>query len=32
VTDPLGETPLNYQPAYRDAVGRTVELSVRRTF
>jgi hypothetical protein len=32
VTDPLGQTPLNFQPAYRDAVGRTVELSVRRSF
>jgi hypothetical protein len=32
VTDPVGQTPLNFQPAYRDALGRTVELSLRRAF
>jgi hypothetical protein len=32
VFDPLGRTPLNYQPGYRDALGRTVELSFRKVF
>ncbi|RDE07419.1 TonB-dependent receptor [Sphingomonas aracearum] len=32
VTDGTGTVPINYQPAYRDAVGRTVRLSVRKLF
>lgn len=32
VTDPTGATPLSYQPAYLDAVGRVVKLSFRKLF
>jgi hypothetical protein len=32
VVDGLGATPLAYQPALRDALGRTVELEIRRSF
>jgi hypothetical protein len=32
VRDRLGATPLAYQPAFRDALGRTIELEVRRRF
>jgi iron complex outermembrane receptor protein len=32
VTDSSGNTPLQYQPAYRDPVGRTVEFEIRRVF
>jgi hypothetical protein len=32
VTDPLGQTPLAYQPAYRDPVGRTIEFGFRKSF
>jgi hypothetical protein len=32
VRDPFGATPLQYQPAYRDALGRTIELEIRKVF
>jgi iron complex outermembrane recepter protein len=32
VTDSSGNTPLQYQPAYRDALGRTIEFEIRRVF
>jgi hypothetical protein len=32
VRDQLGATPLAYQPAFRDALGRTIEFEVRRRF
>jgi hypothetical protein len=32
VTDRLGATPLAYQSAYRDAVGRTVQIEFRKVF
>ena len=32
VRDAAGATPLRYQPAYRDPLGRTVELELRKTF
>ena len=32
VRDPAGMTPLGYQPAYRDPLGRTVEVEFRTTF
>lgn len=32
VTDANGATPLNYQPALLDPLGRTVKLSVRKVF
>lgn len=32
VEDRFGITPLSYQPAYRDPVGRSVEISLRKTF
>lgn len=32
VTDSLGSTPLQYQPGYRDPIGRTVELELRKVF
>jgi hypothetical protein len=32
VRDRLGATPLAYQPALRDALGRTIEFEVRRSF
>lgn len=32
VSDRLGATPLAYQPAFRDALGRTIEFEVRRRF
>jgi hypothetical protein len=32
VSDSLGRTPLNYQPGYRDAVGRTLEVGFRKVF
>jgi hypothetical protein len=32
VRDSLGNTPLQYQPAYRDPLGRTVEIEVRKVF
>jgi hypothetical protein len=31
VLDAAGVTPLRYQPGYRDAIGRTVELEIRKT-
>ena len=32
VTDQTGATPIAYQPAYRDPLGRSVRLSVRKLF
>lgn len=32
VTDANGTTPISYQPAYLDALGRSVRLSVRKLF
>jgi iron complex outermembrane receptor protein len=32
VTDSAGLTPLRYQPAYRDPVGRTFEVELRKVF
>ncbi|ODP39058.1 hypothetical protein [Sphingomonas turrisvirgatae] len=32
VTDASGATPLNYQPALLDPLGRTVKLSIRKVF
>ena len=32
VRDEGGDTPLAYQPAYRDPIGRTVEIELRKTF
>ena len=32
VTDDAGDTPLQYQPAYRDPIGRSIELEVRKVF
>lgn len=32
VTDSSGATPLNFQPGYRDPVGRTVEIEFRKLF
>ncbi|MFL6733699.1 MAG: hypothetical protein ACJ8EY_03270 [Sphingomicrobium sp.] len=32
VRNSLGLTPLQYQPGYRDAVGRTVEFEIRKVF
>lgn len=32
VRDPFGNTPLQYQPAYRDPLGRTIEIELRKVF
>lgn len=32
VRDSFGTTPLQYQPAYRDPLGRTIELELRKVF
>jgi outer membrane receptor protein involved in Fe transport len=32
VRDSFGNTPLQYQPGYRDPVGRTIELELRKLF
>ncbi len=32
VTDGTGATPINFQPAFRDPLGRTVRLSIRKLF
>ncbi len=32
VRDATGATPITYQPAYLDPVGRVVKLSVRKLF
>jgi len=32
VRDSFGDTPLRYQPGYRDPLGRTVEIEFRKTF
>jgi iron complex outermembrane recepter protein len=32
VRDSAGDTPLRYQPGYRDPLGRTIELAIRKVF
>ena len=32
VRDSLGATPLQYQPGYRDPIGRTIEFEIRKVF
>jgi len=32
VKDSFGSTPLQYQPAYRDPIGRTIEIELRKVF
>jgi iron complex outermembrane recepter protein len=32
ITDSSGGTPLRYQRAYRDPLGRTIELQLRKAF
>jgi hypothetical protein len=32
VRDSFGTTPLQYQPGYRDPIGRTIELEIRKVF
>lgn len=32
VHDSLGNTPLQYQPGYRDPLGRTIEIELRKVF
>jgi hypothetical protein len=32
VRDSFGDTPLQFQPAYRDPIGRTVEIEIRKVF
>jgi hypothetical protein len=32
VRDSFGNTPLQYQPAYRDPLGRTIEIELRKVF
>jgi outer membrane receptor protein involved in Fe transport len=32
VRDRFGNTPLQYQPGYRDPIGRTVEFELRKVF
>lgn len=32
VRDSFGNTPLQYQPGYRDPIGRTVEIELRKVF
>jgi outer membrane receptor protein involved in Fe transport len=32
VHDSFGNTPLQYQPGYRDPLGRTIELELRKVF
>jgi outer membrane receptor protein involved in Fe transport len=32
VTDSMGITPLNFQSAYRDPIGRTIEIGFRKAF
>ena len=32
VRDSFGNTPLQYQPGYRDPLGRTIELEIRKVF
>jgi hypothetical protein len=32
VRDSFGNSPLQYQPAYRDALGRTIEVELRKVF
>jgi hypothetical protein len=32
VRDSLGNTPLQYQPGYRDPLGRTIEIELRKVF
>ena len=32
VTNAAGETPIGYQPAYLDPLGRSVQISIRKLF
>jgi hypothetical protein len=32
VRNSAGMTPIEYQPAYRDPIGRTIELEIRKVF
>jgi hypothetical protein len=32
VRDSFGDTPLQYQPGYRDPLGRTIEIEIRKVF
>jgi len=32
VRDSFGNTPLQYQPGYRDPIGRTIEMEIRKVF
>ena len=32
VRDAFGATPLQYQPGYRDPLGRTIEFEIRKVF
>lgn len=32
VRNPQGDTPLQYQPGYRDPLGRTIEMELRKVF
>ena len=32
VRDSFGDTPLRYQPGYRDPLGRTIEIELRKVF
>jgi iron complex outermembrane recepter protein len=32
VRDSFGHTPLQFQAAYRDPIGRTIELELRKVF
>ena len=32
VRDSFGTTPLQYQPGYRDPLGRTIEIELRKVF
>lgn len=32
VRDSFGNTPLQYQPGYRDPIGRTIEVEIRKVF
>ena len=32
VRDSMGNTPLQYQPGYRDPLGRTIEFEIRKVF
>ena len=32
VRNSFGDTPLQYQPGYRDPIGRTIEFEIRKVF